>query len=105
MEKTVAKFGVDPTRPILLQVSRFDRAKDPLGVIEAYRLAKRHIRDLQLVYLGGPAHDDPEGEEVYNEAVAAAGATEIYTSSYSPRQPRRGKRLPEGGHCSYAKVY
>ncbi|MEM0468058.1 MAG: glycosyltransferase [Pyrobaculum sp.] len=73
VEKTVAKFGVDPTRPILLQVSRFDRAKDPLGVIEAYRLAKRHIRDLQLVYLGGPAHDDPEGEEVYNEAAAAAG--------------------------------
>jgi len=73
VERVVKKFGVDPERPILLQVSRFDRAKDPVGVIEAYRLARRHVPDLQLVYLGSPAHDDPEGEVVYREAVEAAG--------------------------------
>ena len=73
VERVVRKFGVDPERPILLQVSRFDRAKDPVGVIEAYRLARRHVPDLQLVYLGSPAHDDPEGEVVYREAVEAAG--------------------------------
>ena len=73
VERIVRKFDVDPERPLLLQVSRFDRAKDPLGVVEAYRLAKRHVPDLQLVYLGSPAHDDPEGEAVYNETVKAAG--------------------------------
>ncbi|MEZ0318572.1 MAG: glycosyltransferase [Pyrobaculum sp.] len=73
VERVLKKFGVDSERPLLLQVSRFDRAKDPLGVIQAYRLAKRHVPDLQLVYLGSPAHDDPEGEEVYKEAVEAAG--------------------------------
>ncbi|MEM1598640.1 MAG: glycosyltransferase [Pyrobaculum sp.] len=73
VERVLKKFGVDPERPLLLQVSRFDRAKDPVGVIQAYRLAKRHVSDLQLVYLGSPAHDDPEGEEVYREAVKAAG--------------------------------
>jgi len=68
------KFDVDPERPLLLQVSRFDWAKDPLGVIQAYKYAKRHVPDLQLVYLGSPAHDDPEGEAVYRETVKAAGS-------------------------------
>ena len=72
IERVVKKFDVDPERPILLQVSRFDRSKDPLGVIEAYRLARRHVPDLQLVYLGSPAYDDPEGEVVYREAAEAA---------------------------------
>lgn len=66
------KFDVDPDRPIITQVSRFDRAKDPVGVIQTYKLVKRHI-DAQLVYLGSPASDDPEGEIVYKETVAAAG--------------------------------
>jgi len=73
VERVLKKFDVDPERPLLLQVSRFDWAKDPLGVIQAYKYAKRHVPDLQLVYLGSPAHDDPEGEAVYREAVKAAG--------------------------------
>ncbi len=73
VHRVVTRFGVDLDRPIVLQVSRFDRAKDPVGVIEAYRLAKRHVPDLQLVYLGSPAADDPEGEIVYQETVKAAG--------------------------------
>ncbi|CCC80896.1 glycosyltransferase [Thermoproteus tenax] len=72
VDRIVRKYGVDPERPIVLQVSRFDRAKDPVGVIEAYKLARRHV-DVQLVYLGSPASDDPEGEEVYREALRAAG--------------------------------
>lgn len=72
VDRIVRKYGVDPERPIVLQVSRFDRAKDPVGVIEAYKLARRHV-DAQLVYLGSPASDDPEGEEVYREALRAAG--------------------------------
>ena len=57
----VERLGIDPERPMLLQVSRFDRFKDPLGVIDAYRLVKPSHPELQLVLVGGPADDDPEG--------------------------------------------
>ena len=66
-------FGLDPERPILLQVSRFDRFKDPLGVIEAYRLAKKYHSSLQLVLAGGTATDDPEGEAILQEVELAKG--------------------------------
>lgn len=72
VERILYKYDVDPNRPIITQVSRFDRAKDPLGVIKAYKLVKRHT-DAQLVYVGSPASDDPEGEIVYKETVEAAG--------------------------------
>jgi len=60
---TVRRFGIDPNRPILLQVSRFDPWKDPLGVIDAYRLVKREVPDVQLAMIGSLADDDPEGAE------------------------------------------
>ena len=60
------KYGVDPGRPILTQVSRFDRLKDPLGVIKAYRMVRKKL-DCQLVLAGGTASDDPEGEQVLAE--------------------------------------
>jgi trehalose synthase len=71
--ETVRRLGVDPDRPLLLQVSRFDRFKDPLGVIAAYRLVKPYQPDLQLVLAGGPADDDPEGGEVLREVMDRAG--------------------------------
>lgn len=64
-------FNLDRERPIILQVSRFDRFKDPIGVIRAYRLAKRFV-PLQLVLAGGEAADDPEGEVVLEQVRAAA---------------------------------
>src|SRR6185295_8337196 len=66
------QFGIDLNRPTLLQVSRFDHFKDPLGVIEAFYLAKKFHSDLQLVLAGGSAADDPEGELVYQEVMQAA---------------------------------
>jgi trehalose synthase len=68
----MAHFGIDPARPMMLQVSRFDRFKDPLGVIAAYRQATTFIPSLQLVLAGGTATDDPEGEAVLTEVRAAA---------------------------------
>jgi trehalose synthase len=59
----VHRFRVDPERPLLLQVSRFDPWKDPLGVIDAYRLVKVKVPDVQLVMIGSLADDDPEGAE------------------------------------------
>ncbi|MCL5942278.1 MAG: glycosyltransferase [Actinobacteria bacterium] len=65
------RFGLNPELPLVVQVSRFDRFKDPLGVIAAYRLVKRHTR-LQLVLAGGGATDDPEGDAVLTEVRDAA---------------------------------
>lgn len=55
------RYGVDRARPILTQVSRFDPWKDPIGVIDAYRLARKERPGLQLLLIGSMAHDDPEG--------------------------------------------
>ncbi len=70
--ETLTRLGIDPERPLLLQVSRFDRFKDPLGVIAAYRLAKPYHPELQLALAGGPADDDPEGAEVLQEVMESA---------------------------------
>ncbi|TKB05960.1 glycosyltransferase [Desulforhopalus sp. IMCC35007] len=60
-------FHLDPDRPLILQVSRFDRFKDPLGVIQAFKIVKKYVPDAQLVLAGGGATDDPEGEQVLQE--------------------------------------
>lgn len=65
-------YGIDAARPILTQISRFDRLKDPVGVIHAYHIVKRYF-DCQLVLAGGRADDDPEGEAVLAEVKEAAG--------------------------------
>jgi trehalose synthase len=55
------QYGVDVERPIVCQVSRFDPWKDPVGVIEAFRMVKKTVPDAQLVLAGSMATDDPEG--------------------------------------------
>jgi trehalose synthase len=70
--KVVSGFGIDPARPIITQISRFDRLKDPVGVVRAYRTVKRY-HDCQLVLAGGGASDDPEGSAVLAEVQEAAG--------------------------------
>jgi trehalose synthase len=59
----VRQFGIDPDKPILCQVSRFDPWKDPLGVVDAWRIAREEFPDLQLALVGSLAADDPEGQE------------------------------------------
>jgi len=70
----VDQFGIDIGRPLLTQVSRFDPWKDPLGVIDAYRLVKEEVAGVQLALVGSMAHDDPEGWEFWNQTVAYADA-------------------------------
>lgn len=65
-------FGIDRSRPVVTQVSRFDRLKDPVGVVHAFKLARKYV-DCQLVLAGGGASDDPEGAVVLQEVKAAAG--------------------------------
>jgi trehalose synthase len=66
------QFGIDVDRPLLCQVSRFDPWKDPLGVIDAYRIVKEQISDIQLALVGSMATDDPEGWDYFNATVAHA---------------------------------
>jgi len=71
VQEVCDSFGVDRSRPIVTQISRFDRLKDPLGVIQAYKMAKKYV-DFQLVLAGGGASDDPEGAIVLKEVQEAA---------------------------------
>jgi trehalose synthase len=78
----VDQFGIDVTRPVITQVSRFDPWKDPLGVIDAFRLTREEHPGLQLALVGSMAHDDPEGWEYYNQTVDyAAGDPDIFILS------------------------
>ena len=66
IDSVLKKYGIPKDKPILTQISRFDRLKDPVGVIEAYRQVKKYI-NCQLVLAGGTAEDDPEGIKVLEE--------------------------------------
>jgi trehalose synthase len=85
--RTLAQYQIDPLRPILTQISRFDRLKDPVGVIRAYRIVKRYF-DCQLVLAGGGASDDPEGavvlKEVQQEANGEADIHIIELPAWAP---------------------
>mgnify|MGYP005836118763 FL=1 len=69
----VRQFGVDAERPLLLQVSRFDPWKDPLGVVDAYRIVKAQREDVQLALIGSMASDDPEGWEYLERVIEYVG--------------------------------
>jgi trehalose synthase len=70
---TLDRFDVDAERPIITQVSRFDPWKDPLGVIDAYRIVKKQIPDVQLLLVASMATDDPEGWTYYEKVARHAG--------------------------------
>ena len=69
----VDQFGIDVDRSLVSQISRFDPWKDPVGVIEAWRLLRNEHPSVQLALVGSMAHDDPEGWDYYNKTVEAAG--------------------------------
>ncbi len=71
--QAVARFGVDVRRPLIVQVSRFDPWKDPLGVIDAYRMVKREMPEAQLALVGSMASDDPEGWTYLDRTIRHAG--------------------------------
>ncbi len=78
IDSVLAKYGLGQDKPMIVQVSRFDYLKDPIGVINAFERVKRNI-DCQLVLAGGTASDDPESEKVLNEVMErAAGNPDIH---------------------------
>src|SRR5437879_3399395 len=84
INKVCDDFGIDRTRPVITQISRFDRLKDPIGVVQAYKLARKYV-DCQLVLAGGGASDDPEGAIVLQEVMeAAAGDPDVIILNLPP---------------------
>src|SRR3989338_8773497 len=71
IDSVLKKYNISQDKPIITQISRFDRLKDPLGVIEAYLQVKKHI-NCQLILAGGTATDDPEGLKVFAEVKEKA---------------------------------
>jgi trehalose synthase len=81
-QELTRQYGVDVRRPIVCQVSRFDPWKDPVGVIEAFRIVREKIPDAQLVLAGSMATDDPEGFRVWEATEQArAGDRDIFLLS------------------------
>jgi trehalose synthase len=70
------QFGVDVDRPLICQVSRFDPWKDPLGVIDCYRIVKEKIDGVQLALVGSMATDDPEGWDFFQKTHEHAAGDE-----------------------------
>jgi len=71
IDQIFSKFNIDREKPIITQISRFDYLKDPLGVIKAYKLVKKHL-DIQLILAGGGAIDDPEGPIIMQQVQEEA---------------------------------
>jgi trehalose synthase len=81
-EEIIRQYGVRPQDPLVVQVSRFDPWKDPVGVIEAFRIVREEFPTAQLVLAGSMATDDPEGFHYWELADAArAGDTNIHLLS------------------------
>jgi len=73
-KETLKSFGINPQKPLISQVARFDPWKDPLGIIKTYQLVKKKIPNLQLALVGlFLASDDPEAEKVFEKAKKKAG--------------------------------
>jgi len=86
--ETVERLRIPLDRPVILQVSRFDRFKDPIGVMKAYRIVKKY-NDCILILAGSPATDDPEGEAVLNEVKEyASGDPDIHVLLLPPFSDR-----------------
>jgi trehalose synthase len=82
VREILGRYSVDPDWPILVQVSRFDPWKDPLGVIDVFRAVRQEVPGLQLVMVGSMAHDDPEGMEYFQQTKDyAAGDPDIHLLS------------------------
>ena len=83
----VAAQGINVLQPFIAQISRFDPWKDPLGVIEAWEVAKRQVPELQLILMGDSAADDPEGAWILELVQAVAeGKSDLFIITESNDQ-------------------
>ncbi len=102
-----AQFGIDPERPFIAQISRFDPWKDPIGVIDAYRLVKEKLPGLQLALVGAlAAADDAKAVETLEVVRQHANGDPDIHLYWDPLQIGRGvrARLPGGAAGRSAEV-
>lgn len=98
------EFKIDPDRKFIAQISRFDRFKDPVGVIWAFQWAKKYHPGLQLVLAGGSAADDPESMAVLNEIQALAkNDPDIFVLNLPPTSHRIINALQRGAEIILQK--
>lgn len=84
IHEVLDRLGVHSDKPIIAQISRFDRLKDPLGVLAAWKMARERV-DSQLILAGGTATDDPESEKVYQQVCEEAnGDPDIHILNLPP---------------------
>lgn len=84
IDQILERLQIPRDKPIITQISRFDRLKDPIGVVRAYKMARKYI-DCRLVLAGGGASDDPEGETVLDEVrTEAQGDPDIHVILLPP---------------------
>ena len=103
VSSVLERFHIDPARPIVTQISRFDRLKDPAGVVRAYQIVKRY-QDCQLVLAGGGAADDPEGGAVLEEVrQLAAGGPGHSHSRFAALERARNQRAATGFHDHHSE--
>lgn len=103
VQNAIEKLGIDPEKPYVLQVSRFDRFKDPVGVIKAFKMVHKW-HNAQLVLAGGSASDDPEGEKVLKEVYAAAnGDPDIHILNLPPTSHLEINALQRGARVVVQK--
>ncbi len=103
VQSIIANLGIDPEKPYILQVSRFDRLKDPVGVIQAYRMVQKW-HDSQLVLAGGAASDDPEGVKVLEEVREEAnGDPSVHILDLPPTSHLEINALQRGAHIIVQK--
>ena len=104
IEKTYNDLGIPMDKPIVLQVSRFDKFKDPLGVIESYRIIKEHM-DIRLVMAGGEADDDPEALEILRGSRGRRKRRPRYIDPHASfRLAQDDQRTSIGRRCGNAEI-
>ena len=84
IKKELNKFDIDPSLPIVLQVSRYDKLKDPIGVIKAFQIVQEMGTSAQLILAGGTAVDDPEGGRILKKVLKKAGGNPAIHVLQSP---------------------
>jgi trehalose synthase len=82
IDRYLEKFGIPTDKPLITQISRFDKWKDPTGVIRVFQKVREEI-DCRLVLCGSMASDDPEGLRIFEEVKRESGASTLICGQYS----------------------
>ena len=105
VNRMMDRLGIPRDKPILLQVARFDRFKDPVGTIAAYRMVKKHF-DCRLILAGGGVANDPDGEAVVADVRTAVGRdSDIHVLQLPPEADGEINALQQSRHYCPPEIH